>query len=69
VAKKKQPKVFTRNGEYAHAYTPADEVRFTYNGWSEYQPPVVPAADATSEADSTSTDAGKATKATPKKAS
>jgi hypothetical protein len=73
VAKKKQPKVFARGGEYALAYSPADEVRFTYNGWSEVKPPEPgPAtdapADATADADTTSTNAGKAAKAAPKKA-
>lgn len=64
---KKKPKIFERGGETALAYTPADEVRLVYNGWSERKPPPAqpPAADATADADSTTT---KATKAGGKKA-
>ncbi len=67
MAKKKvQPKTFSRGGEFALAYSPADEVRLVYNGWSEVKPAEPPAPDATADADTT--DTGKA-KAAPKKAS
>lgn len=68
MAKKKQPKVFVRGGEYANAFTPADEVRLVYNGWSEYKAPE-PAPDATATGDADTTETGKAAKAAPKKAS
>jgi hypothetical protein len=70
VAKKKQPKTYVRKGEYALAYTPADEVRLTYNGWAEVKAPEPAPAevDATADADTTSTSAGRAGKTPAKKA-
>lgn len=75
MAKKKQPKLFTRKGgETAFAYSPADEVRLAYNGWSEVKASEPAAADteadATADEGSTSTSAGKTpAKSAPKKAS
>lgn len=59
---KKKPKIFDREGETALAYTPADEVRLVYNGWSERKPAPEqpPPADATADEGSTTTKATKA---------
>jgi hypothetical protein len=71
VARKKQPKIFTRKGgDTAFAYSAADEVRLTYNGWTEMKEPE-PAdqveADATGDEGSTSTSAGATKKTAPAK--
>ncbi len=58
---KKKPKTFERDGDTAFAYTPADEVRLVYNGWSERKPaPTPPSADATADEGATTTKPTKA---------